>query len=203
MKSLLHLVRYTFGLDSPQSQVSVRELQMMLRYARNARTVCEIGCYEGRTSVALALNTTGSVYSVDPFFTGRLGICYSECVARLHRWRSGANNVTFLRGLSHEIAPKFKLPIDFLFIDADHSYEAMKSDWNNWSTKVTEGGLIALHDCRTSANSPHPLGSMRFYSEDIPLYHEVAELDSVDSLVILQVRRSHSLDCPSSSVKAL
>jgi hypothetical protein len=93
------------GLDSAASQVTDRELQMLLRYSRDARTICEIGCYEASTSVALALNTTGTVYSIDPFYRGRLGVCYAEYVARVHRWRNGVQNLVFLKGLSHENRP--------------------------------------------------------------------------------------------------
>ena len=160
---------------------------MLLRYSRNASTICEIGCYEASTSVALALNTKGKVYAVDPFYSGRLGICYSEYVARAHQRRSRAKNLVFLKGLSHEIAPMFDLPIDFLFIDADHSYDAVKADWNAWFPKVRKNGHIALHDSKPAPNSTHLLGSMRFYCEDIPKINVVSECDSVDSLVILQL----------------
>ena len=188
MKSLLHLVRFMLGLDVAASQVTDRELQMLLRYSRDARTICEIGCYEASTSVALARNTTGTVYSVDPFHHGRLGVSYTEYVARLHRWRNRLQNLVFLKGLSHEIGCKFSGSIDFLFIDADHSYEAVKADWDGWFPKVRKGGYIALHDSKPAANSPQMLGSMRFYLEDIPKIDGVVECDSVDSLVIVQSR---------------
>jgi hypothetical protein len=188
MRSLLHFVKFVLGWDSAASQVTDRELQMLLRYSRDAVTICEIGCYEASTSVALALNTMGNVYAVDPFYSGRLGICYTEYVARAHRCRSRAKNLVFLKGLSHEIARTFDLPIDFLFIDADHSYEAVKADWNAWFPKVRQNGYIALHDSKQAPSSPHMLGSMRFYYEDIPKVDAVSECDSVDSLVMLLTR---------------
>ena len=86
------------------------------------------------------------------------------------------------------IGRTFDLSIDFLFIDADHSYEAVKADWNGWSPKVRKGGYIALHDSKPAANSPQRLSSMRFYLEDLPQIDRVVERDSVDSLVIVQSR---------------
>jgi predicted O-methyltransferase YrrM len=186
MKSLVHLVRFLVGLDSAASQVTARELQLLLRYSRDASVICEIGCYEASTSVAFALNTAGRVYSVDPFIRGRMGICYTECIARAHRWRAGAQNLIFLKGMSLDIGPTFDLPIDFLFIDADHSYEAAKADWKQWFPKVRRNGYIALHDSKLAPNSPQPLGSMRFYSEDLVRMERVVECGSVDSLVIVQ-----------------
>jgi predicted O-methyltransferase YrrM len=37
--------------------------------------------------------------------------------------------------------------IDFLFIDGDHSYDAVKSDFDIWFPKLKGGGLIIMHDC--------------------------------------------------------
>ena len=196
MRTLVHLIRCVVGLDGPYSQVSEQELQMLLKYSRNASVICEIGCYEGKTSVALAKNTTGKVYSVDPCFRGRLGIPYGHWIARLHSKRSDTRNLVFLKGFSNEVAATFELPIDFLFIDWDHSYEAVKSDWTNWYPKMVEGGIIAFHDSRPAANSPTALGTMQFYVEDIPTCSGVIEVDSVDSLSVLQVTRivAYSID---------
>jgi Methyltransferase domain len=189
MKSLGHFIRYVLALDTPHSQVTERELQMLMKYSRNAKVICEIGCYEGKTSVALAQNSIGAVYSVDPFVKGRLAISYGECIARLHRKRSGVKNLSFLKGFSVNVAPEFWCAIDFLFIDADHSYDAIKADWDSWVPKVVDGGIVALHDSRIATNSPVAVGSMKFYSEDIPRFAGMIELDSVDSMSIIRVGR--------------
>lgn len=36
--------------------------------------------------------------------------------------------------------------LDFVYIDANHTYEAVKEDLNNWYRKVKSGGLIMGHD---------------------------------------------------------
>jgi predicted O-methyltransferase YrrM len=36
--------------------------------------------------------------------------------------------------------------LDAVFIDADHSYEAVKLDIQNWMPKVRKGGILAGHD---------------------------------------------------------
>ena len=36
--------------------------------------------------------------------------------------------------------------VDFVFIDADHSYEAVKQDIQTWLPKVRHGGVLAGHD---------------------------------------------------------
>jgi len=37
-------------------------------------------------------------------------------------------------------------PIDFLFIDGNHSEDGVTSDYQNYSIFVRKGGLVALHD---------------------------------------------------------
>lgn len=39
-------------------------------------------------------------------------------------------------------------PFDWVFIDADHQYEAAKADWENYSPMVKPGGAVAFHDIR-------------------------------------------------------
>jgi len=40
--------------------------------------------------------------------------------------------------------------IDFVFIDADHSYESVTKDINSWLPKIKKGGIISGHDYFTS-----------------------------------------------------
>jgi predicted O-methyltransferase YrrM len=37
-------------------------------------------------------------------------------------------------------------PLDFLFIDGDHTYEGAKADWLQYSPLVRKGGLVVFHD---------------------------------------------------------
>ena len=45
--------------------------------------------------------------------------------------------------------------IDFLFVDAVHTYEGAKSDFELYGPYVYPGGIIALHDLMTPDFSPH------------------------------------------------
>ena len=186
MKSLLHFCKFLLHRELPQTQLTAREVELLLKYSCDVAIAVEIGCYEGSTTAALASNTKGAIFSIDPFFNGRAGVCYGEWIAKLHCQRRKLNNVHFIKGFSFEVVHKFHNEIDFLFIDADHSYEAIKRDWNDWFPKMRRHGIIALHDCKQAINSPHYLGSMRFYDEDIPEITNIEQLDSVDSLVLFK-----------------
>lgn len=52
-----------------------------------------------------------------------------------------------VKGSSLDVHAQFNNnSIDFLFIDGDHTYKGVRSDLENWFTKVKAGGIIAGHD---------------------------------------------------------
>jgi predicted O-methyltransferase YrrM len=58
-----------------------------------------------------------------------------------------------VHGDSHEAEMLHRLcgaldhrPIDLLFIDGDHTYDGVRSDYSMYSPLVRRGGLIAFHD---------------------------------------------------------
>ncbi len=55
-------------------------------------------------------------------------------------------NLRILRGDSPAVGKTFGRPIDLLHIDADHSYEGVKGDFENWSPWVRPGGCVLFHD---------------------------------------------------------
>ncbi len=42
-------------------------------------------------------------------------------------------------------------PLDFIYIDGDHSYEGVKRDLETWFPKVRDGGIISGHDYASSS----------------------------------------------------
>ena len=55
--------------------------------------------------------------------------------------------ITDIKGVSWECAEQFEDDsVDFIFIDADHSYDAVNKDIRAWSPKVRKGGMISGHD---------------------------------------------------------
>jgi predicted O-methyltransferase YrrM len=158
-----------------------------MQFARDAQVICELGAYEGKTSVALALATAGTVYAVDPFFSGRSGIPYGYWIARLQRRRYRASNLRFIVGMSWDLARIFDRPIDLLFIDADHSLEAVRRDWADWVVKVRAGGCVALHDCKLAPSTPQRLGSVDFYENTLRHISAATEIASTGSLVVFRI----------------
>ena len=61
-----------------------------------------------------------------------------------------AFNPRFIKATSYDAFYDFfvrqDIKIDFLFIDGDHSYEGVKSDFDLYSTIMSDNGTIMLHD---------------------------------------------------------
>jgi hypothetical protein len=65
----------------------------------------------------------------------------------VNRTKSFANKITILRGLSWRMSQHVKdNSLDIVYLDAGHSYEAVKQDLEAWIPKVKPGGVIAGHD---------------------------------------------------------
>lgn len=59
----------------------------------------------------------------------------------------GKSDITILRSPSLEACKKFPNEhFDFVYIDAVHSYEAVKQDIAAWLPKIKSGGVLAGHD---------------------------------------------------------
>jgi predicted O-methyltransferase YrrM len=56
-------------------------------------------------------------------------------------------NIELIKGWSDEVVNRFEdESLDFVYIDANHSYEFVVADIAAWSKKVRKGGLVMGHD---------------------------------------------------------
>ncbi len=63
---------------------------------------------------------------------------------------------------------------EFIFIDADHSYESVSKDWNNYLPLLAPGGMIALHDIACCS------GVTQLWEELKPYYAHHQEIIATD-----------------------
>ncbi len=171
--------------------MSEPERQMLARYAVNRSSLLEIGVFEGASTKLLAdaMSEIAELFAVDPFFKGRLGVCWAKPIARRQAYNSkNRKRIHFVQMLSSEAEQAIKVNFDFIFIDGDHSYEGIKTDWEAWSPRCVIGGVIALHDTRIAAHAPHikHFGSFKYYNECIRHARCFKEVDCVDTLSLVQ-----------------
>jgi len=113
--------------------------------------VVEIGSYQGGTLYMWSrLLDAERIVSID---LPEDELHHTGYNPRLFQAFSHTAEMRFVRGFSQNDETKEVVedmlesePIDFLFIDGDHSYEGVKADFEQYEPLVRDGGLIALHD---------------------------------------------------------
>jgi cephalosporin hydroxylase len=125
-------------------------------------TILEIGTARGGSLYLFARMATpaANLVSVDlPF--GKFGGGYPTWRKYLYQAFAGpSQSLTLLRADSHtaETIETVRTlckgrPVDFLFVDGDHSYEGVKADFDAYSPLVRPGGLIGFHDIVSGVDS--------------------------------------------------
>lgn len=118
------------------------ELAELLGLVQPGAVVVEIGCDAGGVLWAFREAGAGQIIGVDlpggPYSSGRRLVDHGAAIVEgdSHEPRTLALLVKILDGR----------PVDLLFIDADHTYEGVKVDYEMYAPLVRPGGLVALHD---------------------------------------------------------
>ncbi|MCB0332244.1 MAG: class I SAM-dependent methyltransferase [Bdellovibrionales bacterium] len=115
----------------------------------------EVGIFEGATSShLLRLFPDLYLYCIDPFVDyseheenrTQLAMSKHEQIAR-ERLAPFGERVKILKNFSVEAAKQIPdESLDFVFIDAIHTYQAVSQDLKAWYPKVRPDGLISGHD---------------------------------------------------------
>jgi predicted O-methyltransferase YrrM len=135
----------------------------------------------------------GVLFAVDPYPVGRLGFSAQRLIARTELAKVPNGSVVWVRCNGAEAAARYaasqRQAVDFVFIDADHSYEGLRADWEGWSGLVAPGGILALHDSRSSSSRRiDEAGSVVFTREVIEPDWRFVTVDVVDTLTVLERR---------------
>ena len=155
-RPLLSFLWYLLRQRGPRSSLTGAEAALLEKLATGRRCVVEVGVFEGATSAVLAnvIAADGRLWLIDPFYRHTrperlLGISFSEYIAR-RSVRPWQGRVNFVRQASvtaaAQIGPNWAA--DLIFIDADHSYEAVRADFMVWSPHLSTRGMLAFHDSR-------------------------------------------------------
>jgi predicted O-methyltransferase YrrM len=185
VKSLSRLLLWRMGLVRIQSWTLEGEAPCLARHAAGKRRLAEIGVWEGGTTRLLrqVMSADGVLYAVDPFPTGRLGMSHQRPIAHGEVARVANGEVVWIRDTGVRAAQDPRVaaaPFDFIFIDADHTYEGLRGDWEAWSPLAS--AIVALHDV-----IGHPAqGSVRFARERIFTDPRFRLVETVGCLAVVE-----------------
>ncbi|MBS1848847.1 MAG: class I SAM-dependent methyltransferase [Actinobacteria bacterium] len=125
--------------------------------------IVEIGSFRGRSMTILASGApnAGEIVAIDPHIgtdrgpqeittTAELGQDDNE-VFNANLTRAGVRDrVRHVRKLSAEALEDVEGPIDLLYIDGAHRYAPARADMFDWGSRVSDGGVLLVHDSWSS-----------------------------------------------------
>lgn len=157
----------------------------------------EIGVLRGGFSVALLCGWgCRTLYSIDPWkhvdsgytdinnlSNGAYEQCYKTACKALAPF---GDRSKILRMASKDAAELFvDGQLEFVYIDANHSYEACLEDIGLWFPKVKHGGVIAGHDYLNGTLKCGEFGVKRAVDEYFSGKHVIVTLDEWPSWIVL------------------
>ena len=115
------------------------------------RNILEIGVYGGGSFALWCALASGKKIGID---SGSIGGPIHE---RLDDFRARFGEVTVIKGDSHNPQTHREVmstlagePLDFLFIDGDHTLAGVSADYAMYAPLVRAGGWVGLHDITES-----------------------------------------------------
>ncbi len=144
--------------------------------------IAEIGVFSGRLSLRLRQEFPESrLYLIDPWRLPKLSEeaapisadpnAYEEAFFHVKSQFEKDPLVSIIRKPSAEACAEIPGDLDLVFIDADHSYDAVKTDLASWAPKVRKGGIIAGHDYHADA-FPGVVKAVDEYFEKVVVGHD-------------------------------
>jgi predicted O-methyltransferase YrrM len=104
-------------------------------------------CYVG---MALKHRGHGKLYAIDPHertnWNDTDSVDTYDIMQRNLRACGVEQYVEIIRAYSNDAAKNWTRPIDMIFIDGDHSYEGVKTDWDLFVPFVRPSGVVIFHD---------------------------------------------------------
>jgi predicted O-methyltransferase YrrM len=184
----LHRIR----LAEATTQTNDEELAALQRHARGKQRLLEIGTYQGVSAarIAKAMSPDGKLWCVDPWPRTAAGenSCMSICMRHLAR-HALLDRIVFLRGFSGEVRQQIPSDLDFCFVDGDHSWSGIDTDWNIVVEKLAPRGIACLHDVFVPpAMEWRRLDSSRYFQEVIAVNSDFELVDQVCTLAVMRRR---------------
>lgn len=177
---------HSLYLVPPFSETQPDELDCLARYAKGTRVAIEIGTFMGVSAarIANALADDGKLWCVDPYFGGEA--LRAVCLRHLRRQQLLAR-VVMVRLISSRAASCLPTAADFIFIDGDHSWRGIETDWSIVLRHLVVGGVVCLHDTNTRPEQPdEQIESVKFFERLISKHPAFEHVETCRTLNVLR-----------------
>jgi predicted O-methyltransferase YrrM len=136
------------------SHLTIRERIKLFELGQHGKLIAEIGSYVGASAccfgAALLENKDGKIFCIDTWNNDSMTEGYRDTWAEFClNTKKYSKFIVPVRGISVQVANEvcqYTSKLDLLFIDGNHSYEGVKSDWETYKKFLFPGSLVVFHD---------------------------------------------------------
>ena len=141
-----------------ESHLTSLERYHLFKYAVNRKNIVEVGSYLGASAYSFGVSASGSmkqskdvkIVCIDTWQNHAMSEGIRDTfISFTKNVEPFAEYIVPIRGFSSEVYKEVLAEvenIDLLFLDGDHSYEGVLSDWVTYSKHLNRDAFVILHD---------------------------------------------------------
>lgn len=163
------------------------EITAHIKYAASSdETIVEIGILNGHTTKFILENTKANVYGIDPIIPDSMNTSLIGDENKIKELVTIHPNFTFIKDYSFNVVKDWDKEIDYIFIDGDHTYEAVKQDFEEWYPHVKVGGIISIHDSSANRGGPSFWPGPSKLADELILDSRVEYIETLTALTVFK-----------------
>lgn len=136
-----------------QGWMTTTELRWLQVQADKCHVIIEIGVWKGRSTLALSENCHGIVYGIDPYITAVsdqrsdiISAAQNNLQQPIKQGKCFLIDATSIQALPLMEKLLWSRKADMVFIDGDHTTDAVSYDIEQYRKLIRRGGILAGHD---------------------------------------------------------
>lgn len=179
---------YVLEGDNPRKIRAMNREGLYQLFAKlGYKTGCEIGLEKGKNAVTMYNNIPGlKLYGVDSYrqhpqasyiYHAEIRHWNQDYLNRIKAQAEGrmkGRNFVLLEDFSEDATKKVEdNSLDFVYIDADHSYDMVMQDIIVWGRKIRKGGIVSGHDYYYNKDKPGRRAKVTQAVNDYTKIHDI------------------------------
>ena len=158
-----------------------------IKYAhRSQDNIVEIGVLSGATTGLLLRHSMCTVYGIDPIIPDSMDENLIGDISKISILKAIYPKFVFIKDYSYNVVKTWDKEIDYLFIDGDHNYEAVKQDFTDWFPHVKSGGVISFHDSAANRGGPKFWPGPSQFVDEILYDERLKYINTVQTMTIFK-----------------
>lgn len=140
------------GINEDEAKVH-KEIAQLCKFG-----IVELGVLNGDSTkifCEFVANPNVPIFGIDPIIPDSMNPSLIGNLEKISNLEKQFKNFTFIKDYSYNVVKDFNNKFDYIFIDADHRYESVKKDFEDWFPKLEIGGYLAIHDSAANRGGPY------------------------------------------------